>query len=173
MSTIFRVSSLIMPKTNNGARVSLTDEQKTVVARWINPHKDLLFGRHDYSAGVSNAAKAKCWTEIHDKAVAAGFPVVSVKHTRETLWDNMKRSTTKKVQLNNQTGQGGSNQLTDLDEAVLDIIGRDSVYLNGTGLEDDRPVLSSPLPSGSSTNLTRNGLFLPGECAINGCGIVS
>lgn len=157
-----------MPRNNDGPRVSLTDEQKTVLARWIVPHKQLLFGRHDFASGVTNAAKTMCWTKIHNKAIMAGYPVVSVKHTRETLWDNMKRGTMKKVQLSNQTGEGGSSRLTELDEAILDIIGRESAYLNGTGLEDDLPGLGSPTASGlstssSSTSQINSSLIFPSE----------
>lgn len=145
-------------KTYNGGRVSLTDEKKPEVAWWIKPQKDLLFSCQVYRIGVSNAAKS-CWTKVHNKAIAARFPVVSVKQTRENLWDNKKRSTMKKIRLSYQTGQGCSSQFTDLGKAVLDIIGRDSVYLNSTGLEDDHPVLCLHPPSCSRTDQTRKKHF--------------
>lgn len=142
-----------MPKSNEGPRVCLSEDQKLLLTRWIFQSKEVLFGRHNYATGVTNKAKTDCWTDIHQKAVAAGFPVASVKHTRETLWDNIRRNSVKKVQQSNQTGEGGSARLSPLDDAVLDVIGRESVYLKGTDLPDDLPIIPKAVtnpPSNSS-----------------------
>jgi hypothetical protein len=53
------------------------------IAKWIFPHKQTLFGKHSYSAGVTNSSKKAIWEEIHYKAQAAGFPVLDVNHTRD------------------------------------------------------------------------------------------
>ena len=55
----------------------------------------------------------------------------------------MKWNTLKKMKKNDQTGAGGEDQLSPLDHAVLDIIGRDSVQIKGIGLEDDSPQIGS------------------------------
>lgn len=69
-------------KTNE-PRVCLTEDQKIAIARWILLHKNVLFGKHSYAAGITNASKKLKWQEIHDQAVAAGFPVRDANHTRE------------------------------------------------------------------------------------------
>lgn len=53
----------------------------------------------------------------------------------------MKRSTMEKFKKTGRTGEGGSCCLTALDEAVLDVLGRDSTYLKGIDVPKDAPVL--------------------------------
>jgi hypothetical protein len=71
-----------VPKKRSSARISLDDSQKLAILRWIYPHRKILFGKFDNGAGVTNKAKCKIWTDIHERAVAAGFPVSDVEHTR-------------------------------------------------------------------------------------------
>ena len=66
----------------------------------------------------------------------------------------MKRNTLKKMKKNDQTGAGGEDQLSPLDHAVLDIIGRDSVQIKGIGLEDDSPQIGSLELSSKMTSTT-------------------
>ena len=64
------------------------------------------------------------------------------------------------------SGAAGGKPLTDLDNVVLDIIGRDSVYLKGLQQPDDAPVMGAVGDSQSSnTSSQSNGeviLSLPG-----------
>jgi len=53
----------------------------------------------------------------------------------------MRTSVMKKVENSKKTGSGGS-ELTDLDNIVLDVIGKDSSYLNGLGQDDEAPTFS-------------------------------
>ena len=73
----------------------------------------------------------------------------------------------KKVSLNSQTGQDGSNGLSDLDHKVLDIIGRDTVQLKGIGVQDDPPQFGSPREQ--STDISRNTVVcIPGKSVCYG-----
>jgi len=75
----------------------------------------------------------------------------------------MKRSVTQKLESSNQTGAKGS-KLTELDHIVIDVIGRDSTYLNGLGEEDEPPKF---LQTGHATG--SKPLLLPQEAsAIQG-----
>lgn len=79
----------------------------------------------------------------------------------QVLWDNMKRNAMKKFQDKKKTGAGGDQQLSQLDDAVIDIVGRDSVHMKGLPLPDFSPQMSqklsifansdtAPLPSNES-----------------------
>ena len=74
--------------STDGQRVCLTDEQKIMIAQWILPDKNILFGRHSYSSGITNVHKRDLWIKIHEKAVAEGIPVFNVNHTREVCLFN-------------------------------------------------------------------------------------
>ncbi len=65
----------------------------------------------------------------------------------------------KKVQRNGQTGHGGTDTLTTLDEAVLDIIGRESVQVKGLGIHHDTPQLGTDV----SKSEARNPICFPGN----------
>ena len=53
----------------------------------------------------------------------------------------MRSSVMKKVENSKKTGAGGS-ELSDLDNIILDVIGKDSTYLNGLGQDDQPPSFS-------------------------------
>ena len=59
----------------------------------------------------------------------------------QVLWDNIKRQTRRKLDHNSQSGSGGDQQLTRVDEALLDIIGRETVNEKGLEEPDDSPVI--------------------------------
>lgn len=79
----------------------------------------------------------------------------------------MKRNTSKKVALKRQTGQDGSDGLSDLDHAILDIIDRKSVQLIGIDVPDDPPHF---LTSGEQTPMIpeqRRIVCIPGITVQN------
>lgn len=61
---------------------------------------------------------------------------------------------------NQQTGQGGAEQLSPLDHAVLDIIGRESVQIKGLGLPDDSPQIG---PTAEAQNNQSTAVCIPGN----------
>lgn len=69
----------------------------------------------------------------------------------QVLWDNLKRQTRRKVDYNKMSGSGGEQPLTRVDEAMLDILGRDTVYERGLEMDDDSPVINSSLAVPSNT----------------------
>ena len=60
----------------------------------------------------------------------------SAKTLRDVLWVNIRRSTLKKFSESKTTGLGGSGELTELDETVLDILGRESANIEPVKMED-------------------------------------
>jgi hypothetical protein len=70
-------------------------------------------------------------------------------------WDGLKRGTMRKVDEGRKTGAAGQ-KLSALDDMVLNIIGRDSVYLKGLEQPDDPPILS---PESEDTHSATNFVF--------------
>ena len=60
----------------------------------------------------------------------------SAKTLRDVLWVNIRRSTLKKFSESKTTGLGGSGELTELEETVLDILGRESANIEPVKMED-------------------------------------
>ena len=69
-----------------------------------------------------------------------GANVDSIKTLRDVIWANIRRSTIKKVSESKKTGAGGRGQLSELDETVLDILGRESANLEPVKVEDSEIV---------------------------------
>ena len=67
--------------------------------------------------------------------IALGGIVPSIKDIRDTAWNNLKRKAVKKYNDGKKTGAAGS-KLTELDNIVLDIVGRESVKINALNIED-------------------------------------
>ena len=65
-----------------------------------------------------------------------GVNIDSAKTLRDVLWANIRRSTAKKVTESEKTGAGGSGELTELDETVLDVLGRESANIEPAKVED-------------------------------------
>lgn len=59
----------------------------------------------------------------------------------------MRSSVLKKVEQSKKSGAGGSN-LSELDNIILDVIGRESSYLNGLDQDDEAPTFRTHQPRG-------------------------
>ena len=70
----------------------------------------------------------------------------------------MRSSVLKKVQNNNKTGSEGL-ELTELDNIILDVIGRDSPYLTGLGQEDEPPRFSTRKGPSEGDNSSKQGIY--------------
>ena len=60
----------------------------------------------------------------------------------QDIWGYMRASAVRKVEKSNQSGAGGS-KLTELDNIILDVIGRESSYLNGLNQADEAPAFGA------------------------------
>ena len=65
-----------------------------------------------------------------------------MKTLRDVIWANIRRGTIKKVSDSKKTGARGS-ELTELDDTVLDILGRESANLEPVKVEDTPIVFES------------------------------
>ena len=89
-----------------------------------------------FSSTVMRKAKQEAWEMIRSQLNGVGANIDSVKTLRDVLWANIRRSTLKKVSESKKTGSGGSGELTELDETVLDILGRESANMEPVKVED-------------------------------------
>jgi hypothetical protein len=118
----------------------LSVEHKLIMAKLLRENKALLFGKH--SPQVTNQKKYSKWNEIFYELKSVGANLKDLNYLRQTTWDNMVRSTKKKKFSNESTGAAPVT-MTELDEVILDIIGRDSAALSGLGQEDEPPTFGS------------------------------
>ena len=89
-----------------------------------------------FSSKVTKKAKQEAWETIRTQLNGVGANIDGAKTLRDVLWANIRRSTLKKVTESKRTGSGGSGELTDLDETVLDILGRESANIEPVKVED-------------------------------------
>lgn len=135
-----------MPKTGEGkstAKSSTTTTKgsdkidkelvKIMVVQKIGENKETLFG--SYSGTVTKQSKEQKWQEILDYAISIGLKHKDDwKYFRDTTWgQNWKARATKRYREKNRTGAGGGEEieLSRLDEAILDVIGRGSAVFVG------------------------------------------
>lgn len=101
----------------------------------IKSHKGVLFAK--FTNEMDNAAKKQAWEVILDKARTLGLarPEHTFVYARDSLFAHWKRQTLDKVDKAKTTGEaGGSDQkLTEVDNQILDIIGRKSPVVEGLG----------------------------------------
>ena len=115
----------------------MTSEHRTELARLVRENKELLIGK--FSPSVTQKARDQKWTEIYQHLTGLGAVVEDVNMLRFTVYPNISKATRRKRDLAKSTGQG-SPIWTELDEIILDIIGRDSaaaVGIAGASHEDD------------------------------------
>jgi len=115
----------------------MTSEHRTELARLVRENKELLIGK--FSPSVTQKARDQKWTEIYQHLTGLGAVVEDVNMLRFTVYPNISKATRRKRDLAKSTGQGPPIW-TELDEIILDIIGRDSaaaVGIAGASHEDD------------------------------------
>ncbi|XP_063219058.1 uncharacterized protein LOC134529167 [Bacillus rossius redtenbacheri] len=101
---------------------------KIILLNKIKDSRDILFGA--FSDKLTKQNKMSAWQEIRDFAASLG--VISENkdwtYVRDVVWQNLKKSTMGKVDNSKKTGASGGIdvKLTDVDNIVLDIVGRDS-----------------------------------------------
>ena len=110
----------------------LSYDQKLLLANFVKEHKAVMIGR--LSSTVTNTDRNKCWQEATDLLIANGAVTDAFK-LRHNDWGNLTRSSAEKYKKSKQTGQKGS-KLTNLDDVVLDVIGRETANMNAIGTPD-------------------------------------
>lgn len=104
------------------------DKSKLRVLEMIRQNRDTLFGA--FSADLTKIDKHEAWEQIADEAKNLGLIASNkdVHYVRDTFWQNLRKRTMKKIDDHKVTGaSGGADaKLDDIDEIVLDIIGKES-----------------------------------------------
>ena len=97
----------------------LSKQQKLLLAQLVKEHKLIVLA--PFSSTVTKKVKQEAWEKIRRQLNGVGANIDSAKTLRDVLWANIRRATLKKVSESKKTGTGGSEELTELDETVLDV----------------------------------------------------
>lgn len=116
------------------AKSTITYRMKISLLEKIRDKKEILFGA--FSAKITAILKRKTWTEIYDYAISINYPFPpdsTWKYLRDTVWNNIKKPVIRKLDDIRKTGNGSGEapEFDELENLVLDIIGRDSAGLTG------------------------------------------
>lgn len=117
----------------------LSKSQKLLLAQLVRENKTIVLAPF---STVTKKAKQKAWESILSQINGVGANVDNIKTLRDVIWANI-RSTIKKVSDSKKTGAGGSGQLSELDETVLDILRREGANLEPVKVEDTDIVFES------------------------------
>ena len=112
----------------------LSKQQKLLLAQLVRDHKAIVLA--PFSSTVTKKAKQESWETIRSQLNGIGANIDSAKTLTDVLWANIRRSTVEKVTDSKKTGAGGSGELTELDETVLDVLGRKSANIELLKVED-------------------------------------
>ena len=127
-----------------------TKEQKISLALKVRDKKTQLFGRQS-GCGASNTSsithrvKQEAWTQIFNELAEEGIRIDSLIDLRHNVWPNIVKRTQKKFRESRNTGASGSS-LDELDQVVLDVIGRESPLLMPLGMRDVGVRMEPPTP---------------------------
>ncbi|KAJ8909589.1 hypothetical protein NQ315_005906 [Exocentrus adspersus] len=117
---------------------SVAAGNKIIILKEIREHKDTLFG--SFSNKLTKQDKIQCWKEIHEKSASLGLvaPDKEWTYSRDGFWQNLKKSTVKKVDNRRKTGSAGGIdcKLTDIDNIVLDILGPTNPIISSLGVPE-------------------------------------
>jgi hypothetical protein len=124
----------------------LAECQKLLLLNAILEKKNILFGSFD--SCITRDLKSSTWKDILQKCIAeGGFDPTSGngwKYLRDTVWPNMRQYTVRKKDANSRTGAAGGNQMSQIDNVILDIIGKGSPVLEGlSGTSDVLAIAAS------------------------------
>ncbi|KAH7697984.1 hypothetical protein AAVH_20008 [Aphelenchoides avenae] len=89
--------------------------------------------------GVTRNTRAAAWQKVFDECRAAGHSWTNGRDGKwlsGTKWPGIVKDVKERADRNRKTGSGGDTKLSDLDEMVLDIIGRDSAGVRGLQVPD-------------------------------------
>ncbi len=121
----------------------LTKDQKIFFLRMLLERKDIALGK--FSPIVTSAAKRKAWDEMAEELRAQGADVDG-SDLRRTVFQNMKKGLTAKMDHNGKTGSGKAKKLSEIEELLMQIIGQDSGKLRPLDIDDSQVIFSSFVP---------------------------
>ena len=110
----------------------LNREQKLILASLVRENKNILMAPG--GTAVKARLKKAAWEDVLKKLVSTGA-VLSLKELKDTTWNNLRRQAIKHFQDFQKTGSAGG-KILELDNIVLDVIGRDSSTLNAIDVEE-------------------------------------
>ncbi len=121
-----------MPKT-------YSPQQKLFILERIEKQKEILFGA--FSEIITLELKNRTWKQIFDECLAIGIPFPCGKgfaHLRDSFWPQIRIRAVGKKDQQRKTGAGGGLdvQLDELENKVLDIIGRESSAIVGLPVQE-------------------------------------
>ncbi len=126
----------------------LTKENKLYLAQLVNERKDILFP--PLNMKLTNQVKVSSWEEIRTALMARGAVIKDAKYLRDREWSNLSRQVAERYRNSLKTGQSGSS-LSQLDNLVLDIEGRDSVKVRALNIPDNKVVFGKAKKNLSTT----------------------
>ena len=106
---------------------------KLLFAQEVRERKEVLFkplGGH-----ITKKLKDSNWEEIRLKLISSGAVIKDVPTLRDVEWYNLKKSSQTKYRNSLKSGAAGS-KLTEIDECVMDVLGRQSANVMGLNLPD-------------------------------------
>ena len=112
----------------------LSKQQKLLLAQLVKEHKMIVLA--PFSSTVTKKVKQESWEKIQKQLNGVGANIDSAKTLRDVLWVNIRKATLTKVIESKKTGAGGSGELTELDETVLDVLGRENANIEPMKVED-------------------------------------
>ena len=112
----------------------LSKQQELLLAQLVRDNKVIVLA--PFSSKVTKKAKQEAWETIRTQLNGVGANIDGAKTLRDVLWANIRRSTLKKVTESKKTGSGGRGELTELDEPVLDILGRETANIEPLKVEN-------------------------------------
>ncbi len=112
-----------------------------------------MFGSFD-AVNITKENKKKKWMEIHEYGKSQGYSWLNsfkdYNGFRDKFWGNLKQQTMRKRDRKRPTGGSGGEEIiyTEVEERILDILGRNSAAVEG--LDEEESALgdegSSPRP---------------------------
>ncbi len=121
-------------------------------AQEVRDRKDVLF--KPLSGFITKKLKDSNWEEIRLKLISSGAVIKDVSTLRDVEWYNLKKSSQTKYRNSLKSGAAGS-KLTELDECVMDILGRQSANVIGLNLPDmDISFAASTITANNNDNST-------------------
>ncbi|XP_067014637.2 uncharacterized protein [Anabrus simplex] len=110
---------------------------KLLILNKIRDAKEILFGAF---SSLTKEDKVREWRNIHNIALSVGLipDAKDFTYVRDVLWQNLKKTTVAKLDNAKKTGSAGGkiSKLTDIDNIVIDIIGKESPIVTSLGVNE-------------------------------------
>ena len=121
----------------------LSKQQKLLLAQLVKEHKMIVLA--PFSSTVTKKVKQESWEKIQKQLNGVGANIDNAKTLRDVLWVNIRRAALTKVSESKKTGAGGSGELTELDETVFDVLGRENANIEPMKVEDSDIVFAEEI----------------------------